>query len=128
MLVSLFTKLHLHTAVKKALQLRLHTPAELPLRLLKGAHFLRRNAASLAPACAVASTEPLDIARLSMEGPVFVKCRGERQLKGTLHAYDVHLNLVLADAEETVTVVDETTNKLSVSSTQALKPVHFCEN
>ncbi|XP_026190482.1 probable U6 snRNA-associated Sm-like protein LSm3 [Cyclospora cayetanensis] len=57
--------------------------------------------------------EPLDIARLSMEGPVFVKCRGERQLKGTLHAYDVHLNLVLADAEETVTVVDETTNKLS---------------
>ncbi|CDI83986.1 LSM domain-containing protein, putative [Eimeria acervulina] len=56
--------------------------------------------------------EPLDIARLSMEERVFVKCRGERQLKGTLHSYDVHLNLVLANAEETLTVVDEN-NKLS---------------
>ncbi|CDJ40771.1 LSM domain-containing protein, putative [Eimeria necatrix] len=57
--------------------------------------------------------EPLDIARLSVEEKVFVKCRGERQLKGTLHSYDVHLNLVLADAEETLTVVDDATNKLS---------------
>lgn len=57
--------------------------------------------------------EPLDIARLAVEEKVFVKCRGERELKGTLHSYDVHLNLVLADVQETVTTVEEGTSKLS---------------
>lgn len=43
-------------------------------------------AAVIVAAAAVADpAEPLDIARLSMEEKVFVKCRGERQLKGTLH-------------------------------------------
>nr|POE90249.1 putative u6 snrna-associated sm-like protein lsm3 [Quercus suber] len=51
--------------------------------------------------------EPLDLVRLSLNETVFVKLRGDRELKGRLHAYDSHCNLVLGDVEETVYVVDE---------------------
>lgn len=68
--------------------------------------------------------EPLDLIRLSIDERVYVKCRGDRELKGKLHvsivvscfaaictllnlffeqAYDQHLNMVLGDVEETVT-------------------------
>ncbi|KAI9678656.1 MAG: U4/U6-U5 snRNP complex subunit lsm3 [Caeruleum heppii] len=52
-------------------------------------------------------SEPLDLVRLSLDEIVFVKLRGDRELKGRLHAYDSHCNLVLGDVEETVYVVDE---------------------
>ena len=57
--------------------------------------------------------EPLDLIRLSLDERIYVKCRGERELRGKLHAYDQHLNLVLGDVEETVTTqeVDEDTNE-----------------
>lgn len=45
--------------------------------------------------------EPLDVVRLALSERVQVKCRGDRTLTGTLHAYDAHLNMVLADVEET---------------------------
>jgi len=32
--------------------------------------------------------------------------RGDRDLRGRLHAYDQHLNMVLGDVEETVTTVE----------------------
>nr|POF18654.1 putative u6 snrna-associated sm-like protein lsm3 [Quercus suber] len=51
--------------------------------------------------------EPLDLVRLSLNETVFVKLRGDRELKGRLHAYDSHCNLVLGDVEETVYVVDD---------------------
>ncbi|KFY17115.1 hypothetical protein V492_00892 [Pseudogymnoascus sp. VKM F-4246] len=51
--------------------------------------------------------EPLDLVRLSLDEIVFVKLRGDRELKGRLHAYDSHCNLVLGDVVETVYVVDE---------------------
>lgn len=51
--------------------------------------------------------EPLDLVRLLLDEVVFVKLRGDRELKGRLHAYDSHCNLVLGDVEETVYVVDE---------------------
>ncbi|KAK5122028.1 U4/U6-U5 snRNP complex subunit lsm3 [Meristemomyces frigidus] len=51
--------------------------------------------------------EPLDLVRLSLNEVVFVKLRGDRELKGRLHAYDSHCNLVLGDVEETVYVVDD---------------------
>ncbi|KAI9749861.1 MAG: U4/U6-U5 snRNP complex subunit lsm3 [Chaenotheca gracillima] len=52
-------------------------------------------------------SEPLELVRLSLDEVVFVKLRGDRELKGRLHAYDSHCNLVLGDVEETVYVVDE---------------------
>ncbi|CCJ28802.1 unnamed protein product [Pneumocystis jirovecii] len=50
--------------------------------------------------------EPLDLVRLSLDERVYVKLRGDREIKGRLHAYDSHLNMVLSDVEETVYIVD----------------------
>ena len=56
---------------------------------------------------------PLDLIRLSIDERIFVKCRGDRELRGKLHAFDQHLNLVLGDVEETVTTreIDEETEE-----------------
>eukprot|EP00450_Noctiluca_scintillans_P015886 CAMPEP_0194513208 /NCGR_PEP_ID=MMETSP0253-20130528/45415_1 /TAXON_ID=2966 /ORGANISM="Noctiluca scintillans" /LENGTH=90 /DNA_ID=CAMNT_0039356741 /DNA_START=49 /DNA_END=321 /DNA_ORIENTATION=- len=51
--------------------------------------------------------EPFDLIRLSIGQCVFVKMRGNRELRGRLHACDNHLNLVLGEAEETAHVVEE---------------------
>ncbi|KXS11634.1 Sm-like ribonucleo protein [Gonapodya prolifera JEL478] len=50
--------------------------------------------------------QPLDLVKLSLDEVVRVKLRGDRELKGKLHAFDQHLNMVLGDVEETVVVVD----------------------
>ncbi|KAI9313652.1 hypothetical protein BX666DRAFT_2030416 [Dichotomocladium elegans] len=50
--------------------------------------------------------EPLDLVRLSLDERIYVKLRGDRELRGILHAYDGHLNMVLGDVEETITLVD----------------------
>ncbi|KAF9969837.1 Sm-like protein lsm3b [Actinomortierella ambigua] len=50
--------------------------------------------------------EPLDLVKLSLDERIYVKLRGDRELRGKLHAYDGHLNMVLGDVEETITVVD----------------------
>ncbi|CAG8952690.1 hypothetical protein HYFRA_00008932 [Hymenoscyphus fraxineus] len=52
-------------------------------------------------------SEPLDLVRLCLDEVVFVKLRGDRELKGRLHAYDSHCNLVLGEVQETVYVVEE---------------------
>ena len=41
--------------------------------------------------------EPLDLIRLSLDERVYVKMRNERELRGRLHAYDQHLNMVLGE-------------------------------
>lgn len=53
--------------------------------------------------------EPIDLIRLSLDERILVKCRGDRELKGKLHAYDQHLNMVLGEVEESamVTFTDE---------------------
>lgn len=56
---------------------------------------------------APSTSEPLDLVKLLLDEIVFVKLRGDRELKGRLHAYDSHCNLVLGDVEETIYVVDE---------------------
>lgn len=50
--------------------------------------------------------EPLDLIRLSLDERVYIKCRGERELRGKLHAYDQHLNMILGDVEETVVTTE----------------------
>ena len=55
--------------------------------------------------------KPIDVVRLSLDEVVLVKCRGERDLRGRLHAFDEHLNVVLGDVEETVMVTDPSTNE-----------------
>jgi U6 snRNA-associated Sm-like protein LSm3 len=50
--------------------------------------------------------EPLDLIRLSLNERVHVKMRTERELVGRLHAFDQHLNMILADVEETVTSME----------------------
>ncbi|ODA77061.1 hypothetical protein RJ55_07579 [Drechmeria coniospora] len=55
--------------------------------------------------------EPLDLVRLLLNEVVFVKLRGDRELKGKLHAYDSHCNLVLGEVEETIYAVDDDDNE-----------------
>ena len=50
--------------------------------------------------------EPLDLIRLSLSEVIFVKCRQNRTLKGQLHAYDQHLNLILQNVTETHTTIE----------------------
>ncbi|XP_066917938.1 U6 snRNA-associated Sm-like protein LSm3 [Clytia hemisphaerica] len=50
--------------------------------------------------------EPLDLIKFSLDEKVYVKMRNDRELRGKLHAYDQHLNMVLGDVEETVTTVE----------------------
>ncbi|CAI7675358.1 unnamed protein product [Penicillium manginii] len=64
-----------------------------------------------------APSEPLDLVRLSLDEIVFVKLRGDRELKGRLHAYDSHCNLVLGDVEETIYVVEEDDNEEETTRT-----------
>ncbi|GAX79115.1 hypothetical protein CEUSTIGMA_g6555.t1 [Chlamydomonas eustigma] len=50
--------------------------------------------------------EPLDLVRLSLDERVYVKMRGDREIRGRLHAYDQHMNMILGDVEETITTVE----------------------
>ncbi|KAG8236184.1 hypothetical protein J437_LFUL013450 [Ladona fulva] len=50
--------------------------------------------------------EPLELARISIDERIFLKLKNGRRLKGILHAYDRHLNMVLGDVEETVIDID----------------------
>lgn len=50
--------------------------------------------------------EPLDLIKFSLDEKVYVKMRNDRELRGKLHAYDQHLNMILGDVEENVTTVE----------------------
>ena len=50
--------------------------------------------------------EPIDLIRLSLDERVFIKCRDNRELRGKLHAFDQHLNMLLENVEETVTEIE----------------------
>jgi len=43
---------------------------------------------------------PLDILNESLNAPVIVRLKGKREFRGELLGYDVHMNLVLNNAEE----------------------------
>ena len=46
--------------------------------------------------------KPLDVLQQSLHKRVLVEMRGGRSFRGTLDAFDQHLNLVLSAAEEVV--------------------------
>ena len=56
---------------------------------------------------------PLDLIRLSIDEKVLVKCKGDRVIRGKLHAFDQHLNMVVGDVEESITTteIDEETEE-----------------
>ncbi|OPY19440.1 MAG: putative snRNP Sm-like protein [Methanomethylovorans sp. PtaU1.Bin093] len=43
---------------------------------------------------------PLDILNDALNTPVIVRLKGAREFRGNLQGYDVHMNLVLEEAEE----------------------------
>uniref|UniRef100_F1LDH2 U6 snRNA-associated Sm-like protein LSm3 n=2 Tax=Ascaris suum TaxID=6253 RepID=F1LDH2_ASCSU len=61
-----------------------------------------------APVPAITSNveEPLDLIRLSLDERIYVKMRNDREVRGRLHAFDQHLNMILSQVEETVTTVE----------------------
>lgn len=65
--------------------------------------------------------------RLSLDERIYVKCRGDRELRGKLHAYDQHLNMVLGDVEETVTTqeLDEDTNEEIIRTSKRMIEMLF---
>ncbi|KAI8109430.1 hypothetical protein M9434_000712 [Picochlorum sp. BPE23] len=71
--------------------------------------------------------EPLDLVRLSLDEHVFVKMKGDRELRGKLHAYDQHLNIILGDVEETVTKteIDEETFEEIIQTKKRMLPFLF---
>ncbi len=71
--------------------------------------------------------EPLDLVRLSLDERVYVKLRNERELRGKLHSYDQHLNMLLGEVEEITTIreVDEETYEEIIKSNKRNVPYLF---
>lgn len=61
-------------------------------------------------------SEPLDIIKRCLDEQVYVKLRGFREMKGKLHGYDSHCNMVLGDAVEIIYTVDDATGEIKSSN------------
>lgn len=48
------------------------------------------------------AVKPLDLLHKSLESPVIVSLKGGKEFRGTLKGYDMHMNVVLLNAEELV--------------------------
>ena len=79
------------------------------------------------PLSVQAIEEPLELIKLSLDERIYVKMRNDRELRGRLHSYDQHLNMVLGDVEETITSVeiDEETYEEVYKPTKRLIPMLF---
>nr|XP_048284594.1 U6 snRNA-associated Sm-like protein LSm3 [Myodes glareolus] len=71
--------------------------------------------------------EPLDLIRISLDEQIYVKMRNDRELQGRLHACDQHLNMILGDIEEIVTMIEinEETYEEIYKSTKWNIPMFF---
>ncbi len=87
----------------------------------------QQNQAAQQPGDDQSVKEPLDLVRLSLDETVFVKLKGDRELRGKLHAYDQHLNIILGDVEETLTTVeiDEETFEEIIKTKKRMLPYLF---
>jgi U6 snRNA-associated Sm-like protein LSm3 len=87
----------------------------------------QQNQAAQQPGDDQTVKEPLDLVRLSLDETVFVKLKGDRELRGKLHAYDQHLNIILGDVEETLTTVeiDEETFEEIIKTKKRMLPYLF---
>jgi len=92
---------------------------------LKGADF--GIVGSMATEEDSAVKEPLDLIRLSLDERIYVKLRSDRELRGKLHAYDQHLNMILGDVEEVITTVeiDDETYEEIVKTSKRVVPYLF---
>ncbi|MEM3399950.1 MAG: LSM domain-containing protein [Candidatus Micrarchaeia archaeon] len=48
----------------------------------------------------MAEKRPFDILNNALNGPVLIRLKGGIEVRGKMVSYDVHMNLVLEDAEE----------------------------
>lgn len=48
----------------------------------------------------VNTSRPLDVLGKSLNSQVLIKLKGGREFRGVLESFDMHMNLVLKDAEE----------------------------
>ncbi|KXJ15872.1 U6 snRNA-associated Sm-like protein LSm3 [Exaiptasia diaphana] len=71
--------------------------------------------------------EPLDLIRLSLDERIYIKMRNDRELRGRLHAFDQHLNMIISEVEETITTVeiDEETFEELFKTTKRNIPMLF---
>lgn len=44
--------------------------------------------------------KPLDVLHSSLESPVLISLKGGKEYRGTLKGYDIHMNVVLKNADE----------------------------
>ncbi len=48
----------------------------------------------------LAEKRPFDILNNSLNNPVLIRLKGNIEVRGTLSSFDIHMNLVLENAEE----------------------------
>ncbi|KAK2950391.1 putative snrnp sm protein [Blattamonas nauphoetae] len=90
-------------------------------------HEIATSSIQKEPAYTEAIRQPLDTVRLALGERVYVKLRGERELRGKLHGFDQHMNILLSDAEETITHIkfDPVTNEEITSKTTKTSEMIF---
>jgi small nuclear ribonucleoprotein (snRNP)-like protein len=49
---------------------------------------------------------PIDILKLALKSPVYLRLRDGEEIEGTLQAYDEHFNILLTDARLTASEAD----------------------
>ncbi|URE03952.1 U6 snRNA-associated Sm-like protein [Musa troglodytarum] len=102
-------------------------PVEKPQKQKGKEGFGRRKGKEMASEEESTVKEPLDLIRLSLDERIYVKLRSDRELRGKLHAYDQHLNMILGDVEEIITSVeiDDETYEEIVRTTRRTVPFLF---
>lgn len=58
--------------------------------------------------------KPIQVLHSSLKKSVIVSVKGNREYRGVLDGYDIHMNLVLIDAEEIIDGVSKGTHKVVI--------------